>query len=134
MTEQEWAYFIASGQPQKVAVGNLAADICKAIGSSTPILRLHHDCTVKSCGKHGLTYQHFMMLLIVLDFGRVVLDRPRSASVFFFEEIVFGCWLHAVVKTTRDGMENWISTFHISSHSEVRRQTKKYGIFRPEKY
>lgn len=74
------------------------------------------------------------MLPISIDMGRVVQQRDNHLSFFFYENVVFGGWVHSVVKTANHGNELWVATFHVSSAADAKRFAKKHGVIRPEKW
>jgi hypothetical protein len=73
------------------------------------------------------------MLAIVIDMGRVICDRPGNLTFYYYENVVFGGWMAATIKTDRTGTELWVSTFHVAKPAEAKRMAKKYGIIREEK-
>jgi hypothetical protein len=76
---------------------------------------------------------HFPLLPIAISCGRVISDKPGRLSFFFYENVVFGGWMQATIKTDKSGTELWVTTFHVASAAEAKRMAKKYGIIRPEK-
>jgi hypothetical protein len=133
MTEEEWHRFVWGCDPQIATLGELPRDLCRVIGSASPIIRMHHFYALKSSQKHGLEMRHFPMLPITIEFGRCVLERPGRLSFFHFDDVVFGSWFHAVLKTNGVGTEIWVMTFHSSRPGEVGRISRKGTIIRPEK-
>ena len=125
LTEEEWHRFLVSGDPQILAVCELPKDLCRTIGTSSPIVRMHHAYALKSCHKHGFDAYEFMSLPLTIDFGRCVCDREGYLTFFFFEQVVFGQWFHASLKRNKDGTEVWVTTFHHSRPGEVARRCKK---------
>jgi hypothetical protein len=115
MTEEEWFTFVASGIPEIVSVARLPPDLCRKIGSHTSLIRMRHEYALRAAQKHRLRAAHFPMLPIVIDLGRVICDRPGHLTFYFYENVVFGGWLAATIKTIRTGTELWVATFHIAS-------------------
>jgi hypothetical protein len=133
MTEEEWFNFVASGEPEVVSVARLPPDLCRAIGSYTSLIRMRHDYALKAAQKHRLRAAHFPMLPIIIDLGRVICDRQSHLSFYFYENVVFGGWLAATIKASRQGTELWVATFHVASPAEAKRMVKKYGTIREQK-
>lgn len=133
MTEEEWFRFVALGEPDTISVTRLPDDLCRRIGASTSLVRMRHDYALKCAQKHRLRAAHFPMLPVILEVGRVISDRPRHLSFYFYENVVFGGWMAATLKATDSGQEIWVATFHVASAAEAKRMAKKYGIIRPEK-
>jgi len=134
MTEEEWHRFVWTCDPQIVTVGELPRDLWLAIGSSSPIIRMEHYYAMKAAHKHDFDSYHFPMLPITIDIGRCILERPGALSFFFFESVVFSKWFQVALKTDkRTRTELWVTTFHLSRPSEVRRITKKGTVLREEK-
>ena len=134
MTEEEWHRFVWGCDPQIATVCELPRDLCRAIESSSPIVRMQHWYALKSAQKHGFDSYHFPMLPISIEFGRCILERPGRLSFFHFDGIVFGKWFHVVLKANSDRTEVWIATFHLSRPGEVARISKKGTIIRHEKW
>ena len=134
MTEEEWHRFVWGCDPQIVTVCEIPRDLCHAISSASPIVRMQHWYALKSAHKHGFDPYHFPMLPITIEFGRCVLERPRCLSFFYFDEVVFGKWFQVALKANGDGTEIWVSTFHRSRSGEVARITNKGTILRPDKW
>jgi len=133
MTEEEWFRFVAYGDPSHVSVGRLPETLCKRIGASTTLIRMRHDYALKSAQKHRLRAAHFPMLPIIIECGRVISDRERHLSFYWYENVVFGGWLAATIKCNEPGTELWVATFHVASAPEAKRMAKKHGIIREEK-
>ena len=73
------------------------------------------------------------MLPIMIDVGRVISDRERHLSFYFYEDVVFGGWFTATIKANQAGNELWVATFHIASAVEANRMAKKHKIIREQK-
>lgn len=73
------------------------------------------------------------MLPIIIDCGRVISDRERHLSFYFYENVVFGSWFSATIKVNQAGSELWVATFHFASSAEAKRMVKKYGVIREQK-
>lgn len=132
MTEEEWHLFLYSGKPVVVTVGNLHVDLCREIGCGSPIIRMHHAYALKCSQKHALDPYQLLMLPIVIELGRCICDRQRNLTFFHFDDVVFGSWFHASLKTNTACTELWVTTFHKTSPSEVARKCKKAPLVRPE--
>jgi hypothetical protein len=133
MTEEEWFHFIGSGAPRIVSVARLPPELYLKLGASNGLVKLRHDYALKIAHKHGFRPVHFPMLPIVIDCGRVLCDRPNHMSFFFYENVVFGGWLQATIKSARGGTELWVATFHPGNPKELRRLCKKHAVIREEK-
>lgn len=133
MTEEEWHRFVWGCDPQIATIGELPRDLCKAIGSGSPIIRMHHYYALKCAHKHGLDTGQMLMLPITLAMGRCIQDRPRNLTFFHFDPHIYGSWFHASLKTDKNGNEIWLMTFHESDNAEVKRKCKKAKLVRPEK-
>jgi hypothetical protein len=134
MTEEEWHLFLYSGSPIIATVGTLHSDLCREIGASSPIIRMHHAYALKCSQKHGIDPYQFPMLPITIEFGRCICDHPQHLTFFHFDEVVFGSWFHATLKTDKSGTEIWVNTFHQTRPREVERKCSKSPILRPEKW
>lgn len=73
------------------------------------------------------------MLPIVIDCGQVVSDREKHLNFYFYENVVFGSWFTATVKSNQAGSELWVATFHQASSAEAKRMVKNYGLIREHK-
>jgi len=132
MTVNEWAYFVASGEPWIVPVATLPPDLCRIIGASTPIVRLRHDYALKLHHKHRFRVDEFPLLPIAIDLGRVISDQPRRLTFYFFAPVLSNRWYQATVKCTRDGTEMWVATFHAQNQAEVTRMCRRCPILRAD--
>jgi hypothetical protein len=56
MTEEEWAYFIASGNPQIARLTRLPQSLCEVIGCSVRAVTIHHFYAIK-CERRLSTYE-----------------------------------------------------------------------------
>lgn len=133
MTEEDWLKFIGSGEPEVISVTRLPAELCNTIGCSSSLVRMTHDYALKCAYKHKLKSYHFPMLPILIECGRVISDRPKHLSFYFYENVVFGSWFTATVKANQGGNELWVATFHFASAAEAKRMAKKYGVIREQK-
>jgi hypothetical protein len=132
MTVEEWVYFVASGNPQIATVASLPPDLCRIIGASTPIIRLRHDYALKLHHKHGFRVDEFPLLPITIDLGRVISDQPRRLSFYFFERVISNRWYQATIKSTPNGQEMWVMTFHAQEEMEVNRMCRRCPILRDD--
>jgi hypothetical protein len=130
MTEEEWAYFVASGTPNIVPVSRIPDWLMRRIGASTNLVQAHHFYIQKFLHHHGLSIGHLPLLPIVLDFGRVLQDRPGALTFLYFDEHVFGRWFHASIKAARNGSELWLMTYHVTQHRKVAKLSSKFPIAR----
>jgi hypothetical protein len=84
MTEEGRHRFLFACDRQIITVGELSPDLCKAIGASSPIIRMEHYYGLKCQHKHGIGAYELMMLPITIDLGRCMrpsandLQRPLS--------------------------------------------------------
>jgi hypothetical protein len=132
MTVDEWFQFIASGNPSKITVGKLPADLCRIIGSDSPFVRLRHDYALKLHRKHSFPVDELPLLPITIDLGRVISDEPRRLTFYFFERVLANRWYQATIKSTRDGTEMWLMTFHPQGQDEVTRMCRRCPILRTD--
>lgn len=133
MTEEDWFNFVSSGEPNTISVTRLPLELCRIIGCSSSLVRMTHDYALKCTYKHRLRHYHFPMLPIMIDVGRVISDRERHLSFYFYEDVVFGGWFTATIKANQAGNELWVATFHIASAVEANRMAKKHKIIREQK-
>src|ERR1700682_2548579 len=105
MTEEDWLRFIAGGEPEVISVTRLPLELCRAIDCSSSLVRMTHDYALKCAYKHRLRSYHFPMLPIVIDYGRVISDREKHLSFYFYENVVFGSWFAATIKANQAGSE-----------------------------
>jgi hypothetical protein len=71
-------------------------------------------------------------LPITVDCGRAISDEPRCLTFFFFKRVISNRWYQATIKSTRDGREVWVSTFHIQDSAEVARMCRRCPILRED--
>jgi hypothetical protein len=134
MTEEEWHRFVWGREPQIITIGELPQDLCRVMGTASPLIRMEHFYALKAAQKHGLEAREFPMLEIAIGFGRCLLDAKGGLTFLYFDEHVFGKWFHVTLDVNADRTELWVSTFHRSRPGEVRRITRKRTIIRPEKW
>ena len=101
MTEEEWHRFVWGCDPQIVTLGQLPRDLWRAIGASSPLIRMEHYYARKCAFKHGFNTYHFPMLPVTIAVGRCVLERPGCLSFFCFDPVIFGKWFQVALKTDR---------------------------------
>src|SRR6185437_394728 len=99
MTDEDWVRFLHFGEPQIVSVARLSHDLCRRIDSSSTLVRMRHDYALKAAHKHRLRAIHFPMLPIVINMGRVICDKPRHLTFYMYENVIFGGWLAATIKS-----------------------------------
>jgi hypothetical protein len=132
MTVDEWFQFIASGSPSEVIVGKLSADLCRVIGSDSSLVRIRHDYALKLHRKHNFPVEELPLLPIAIDLGRAISDQPRRLTFFFFERVISNRWYQATIKSTQDGREMWVLTFHLQDQAEVTRMCRRCPILRTD--
>jgi hypothetical protein len=128
----DWLQFVAGGQPNTSVVAKLPEDLCRIIGASSPAIRLRHDYALKFHRKHGLEIDQFPLLPIAIDFGRVISDQPRRLTFFYFERVISNRWYQVTIKSTRDGNEMWVMTFHAQEAPEVLRMCRRCPVLRKD--
>lgn len=135
MDDQAWISFVHSGVPPVTAIATLEDSLRRAISTSAAIIRIRHDYALKICHKHKLSIDEFMMLPRSINLGRAVLDDnnpERIKHLSFFYRETGRDWYHAAVKTTLQGSELWIRTFHRSDDTDVKRICNRGQILRNE--
>ena len=126
MKEEEWARFLHGEQPHtRRACCRLDRDLVRALRASTDIVKIERNYALKSAHKHGLHYSHFPMAAIAIEFGVAIADRPNHLTFVYDDRAVFGTWFMATVKSTQDGNELWLVTFHRYGEADVRRRLKR---------
>lgn len=95
------------------------------LNTVSEVVLLSDDTLVKQIAHHGsqpVFLEHYQNLQKLIDDARVIV-RSNESSVMFFnlEDKV----MKAVLKTTRDGSEVYLSSLHVSDMSSVRRALKK---------
>lgn len=133
MTEQEWIQFLASGEPPSVSVVRLPSELSQALKCSSRLVQIHHAYAAKVHNKHGIDAHRLPMIGITIDLGRCVLDNRGHLQFFYFEQVIFSKWFHAVVKSNVTGDELWVSSFHHSKPAEVSKYCRRGVVLRPEK-
>jgi hypothetical protein len=135
MTESEWLEFLSTGNPLSVPVTRLPSELTRLLHSDTDRLTLRHDYAMKSMVKHRLQPYHFPMLPITVDLGRIILQPLKSKHLNFFyrDDVVFGTWFKAVVKTNSEMDELHVATFHRVHSDEVARWVRRYGTHREQR-
>jgi hypothetical protein len=123
----DWFLFVESGQPQHVSIARIHADLCALVRCSSNLVRMDHHYALKCARKHRLTADHFHLLPEMLRHGRIVADKPRHLTFFYFDYITYRQWFQATIKTNEAENELWVVTFHAASDKDVRRKIKKYG-------
>src|SRR5947208_643539 len=120
----DWLQFVAGGQPSVAAVAALPHDLCRIIGSDSP-MRLRHDYALKLHRKHRFQIDEFPLLPIAIDLGRVISDQPRRLTFFYFERVISNRWYQATVKSTQNRQELWVMSFYPQKPWEVDRMCKR---------
>lgn len=128
----DWLQFVAGGEPQVTVVAKLPPDLCRIIGASSNLVRLRHDYALKLHHKHGFTIDEFPLLPIAIDLRRVISDQPRRLTFYFFERVISNRWYQVTIKSTQDGNEMWVMTFHAQDQGEVTRMCKRCPILRKD--
>lgn len=128
----DWLQFVAGGRPHITVVARLPPDLCRIIGASSPAVRLRHDYALKLHRKHNFQIDEFPLLSIAIDLGRVISDQPRRLTFFYFERVISNRWYQATIKSTRDGTEMWVMTFHTQDEWEVARMCRRCPILRKD--
>jgi hypothetical protein len=72
VTEEEFMHFLASGTPSVASLGRLHQDLCRAIGSTTDLVRIRHEYALKLTQKHKLDPRHVVLIPTLLEAGRAV--------------------------------------------------------------
>jgi hypothetical protein len=133
VTEQEWVEFLASGIPQSVSITRIPAELSRALSCSSQLVQMHHSYAIKAYAKHGIDAYRMPMVRLTIELGRAILDRRGQLQFFYFEQVIFGKWFHAVVKSNVACSELWVSSFHITKPKEVARHSKAGTELRPYK-
>jgi hypothetical protein len=132
MTVDDWFQFVAGGNPHRVTVGKLSPDLCRIIGADSPFVRLRHDYALKLHRKHRFPIEELPLLPMAIDLGRVISDQPRRLTFYFLERVLSNRWYQATIKSTQDGTEMWVLTFHPTEYSEVTRMCRRCPILRAD--
>jgi hypothetical protein len=128
----DWLQFVARGEPQVAVVAKLPPDLCWHIGASNSLVRMRHDYALKLHHKHKFTIDEFPLLPIAIDLGRVISDQTRRLTFYYFERVISNRWYQATIKTTRDGNEMWVMTFHAQNYAEVSSMCRRCPILRKD--
>lgn len=92
------------------------------------------DTLIKQILHHGnqpVYFQHYLNLQDFLDNAlAVVRSRQHKGSVVFFRQKEK--LMKAVLKTTRDGKEVYLSSLYVSDEKSLRRELKKADILKNE--
>ncbi len=76
-----------------------------------------------SRGHPELTDKEYALLPDVIQKGRIIQSGESKAVFFHQNDRVY----KAVVKTTKDGAENYVDSFHRASEGQIQRELKKKG-------
>ncbi len=120
------------GRNQKLIAAVLNNEQQRWLNTSTAKVFLSDDTLIKQIAHHGeqlVTIQHYLNLQDILDKAQVVV-RSNTSSVLFFrkEERI----MRAVLKTTRDGKEVYLTSLHVSDEKSIRRALNKNTVFKNE--
>lgn len=111
--------------PVAVAGGELNG----ALGVEASILRLSRETAAKQA-KHGLAPGDYAIVQRLLDDGEIVREGPRHLAL---HGVVGGKWWRAVMKTTRDGRELFLTSFHRTDADRRRRRRRRGEVLREPK-
>jgi hypothetical protein len=128
----DWLQFVAFGEPPVIPVATLPSDLCRIIGSDTPLVRLRHDYALKFHRKHGFSIDEFPLLPIAIDLGRVISDKSFCLTFFYFERVISNHWYEATLKCVSNRTEIWVTTFHPTNYVEVKRMCKRCPVLRAD--
>jgi hypothetical protein len=109
-------------------VGHLPADVAEAIGAKAREVRLSAETLVKQRRHHPeLSEEEYLLLPRVLASPTVVLrDGPRNVVLLRRDGHIF----HAVVKTTADGSENYLTSFRRTRLANIRTALRRGSVMR----
>lgn len=93
------------------------------LSDSTLIKQINHH------GRQPVQMKHYQNLQEMLDNAQVIIPSEKNSVIFFKED---NRMMKAVLKTTQDGSEVYLTSLHISDKASVRRALKKYTAFRNE--
>ena len=91
--------------------------VLNAIGGRSPIVRLSVATAAKQTRRHpDLAPGDYAKVQLILDEGELFRKRAREMNGFVEAE---GHLWRAAIKTTRDGAETYLTTFHVAKPRDL---------------
>lgn len=112
-----------------VPVGVLAEELAERLGAGgVQAVRFSEYTAAKQLREHpDLAPADYARLQDMIDRGTVVLEDPRSLNLIHFDG---GRWWYAALKSTLDGRELYLSTYHRLQPRQARRRRLRGRLLR----
>lgn len=131
MFERELTRLLRQEIAGPIYVGRIDPAFSAHIGARTGQVWLSYASAAHVLTEHGeIKFEHLLMLPIAIKFGALLLSQHRKIFVQYTDEAIFGSGFRATVKTTGDGQEMYVASFHKERASETRRYRKRNKLLR----
>ncbi|MFC3874856.1 hypothetical protein [Neisseria musculi] len=120
------------GQKKRWVAAGLSSEQKSWLNTQAGYVFLSDETLIKQFAHHAgqpVFMKHYLNLQHLIDNAQVV-ARSNESSVMFFQEDERV--MKAVLKTTRDGSEVYLTSLHVSDMKAVKRALKKETVFKNE--